>query len=116
VWINIDAAYLGSTWISPKFRPAKALLDYADSIDINFNKILLNGTGGSLFYIRDKRVITESFNDSSLAFHFYKNQYTGQNDVVDYKDWIVGLARRNNSLKIYYTFEHYGVKMIREAV
>lgn len=35
---------------------------------------------------------------------------------MDYKDWIVGLARRNNSIKLYYTFVHYGMKKIRESV
>ena len=78
--------------------------------------MLLNGTGGSLLYARNKNIITESFNNASNSFHFYKNQYTGLNDVVDYKDWIVGLYRRNSAIKIYYTFEYYGVKMLREAV
>lgn len=36
--------------------------------------------------------------------------------MVDYKDWIVGLARRNNSIKMYYTFLHYGLNRIRQSV
>lgn len=92
------------------------MLEQIDSIDINFTKLLLNGTGGSLFYVADKKLLTESFGASTLHFPFYKNAYTGQEDIVDYKDWIVGLARRNNSLKLYYTFTHYGFKAIRAAV
>jgi len=64
MWINVDAAFLGSTWISPKYRPSQAILNYVDSIVINFSKLLLNGTGGSLFYIRDKKIITESFGNA----------------------------------------------------
>lgn len=37
-------------------------------------------------------------------------------DIVDYKDWIVGNTRRNNSIKLYYTFVHYGMKKIRQSV
>ena len=61
IWINVDAAWLGSTWISEKYRPEQKLLEAVDSIDINFSKLLLNGTGGSLFYVKDKKLITEAF-------------------------------------------------------
>ena len=69
-----------------------------------------------MFYVKDKQLIAESFGASALKFHFYENKYSGQNDVVDYKDWIVGLARRNNGLKIFYFFQHYGVEKIKLAV
>lgn len=75
--------------------------------------MLLNGTGGALFFVKDKQLVAESFGASALSFHFYKNKYTGQNDVVDYKDWIVGLARRNNGLKMFYFYDHFGLKKIR---
>jgi hypothetical protein len=77
---------------------------------------LLNGTGGSLFYVADKKVYTESFGANTLKFSFYKNQFTDNSDIVDYKDWIVGLGRRNNALKLYYTFSHFGLKRLRSAV
>ena len=89
-----------------------------DSVCVNFTKLLLSGTGGALFYVRDKKLINYSFGATaaSLEFSFYKNQYSNNYDVVDYKDWIFGLARRNNSIKIYYTIAHYGLKLIRETV
>ena len=46
---------------------------------------------------------------SDLSFSFYKNQYTGKQNVIDYKDWMLGLNRRNDSLKFYYLFKHYGL-------
>lgn len=52
----------------------------------------------------------------NAKFAFYNNAFTGQPDIIDYKDWIVGLARRNNALKIYYTFVHYGLKKLRSTV
>lgn len=76
----------------------------------------MNGTGGSLLYLRDKKIITESFTGQMAQFSFYKNEFNQNYDIIDYKDWIVGLARRNNALKLYYTFIHYGMKKIRESV
>lgn len=71
----MDAAYLGSTWICPEFRPAKGLLDKVDSLDINFSKILLQGSGGSLMFVGDKKQLIESFGGDS-TFSFYKNKFT----------------------------------------
>jgi aromatic-L-amino-acid/L-tryptophan decarboxylase len=116
MWVHIDAAFIGSTWICEKYRPKEPLLELIDSICINFTKLLLNGTGGSLFYVGNKRIVNEAFGANTLQFSFYKNQYTNEDDVVDYKDWIVGLARRNNSIKLYYTFLHYGLHRIRQSV
>lgn len=115
MWINVDAAFLGSTWISEKYRPGK-WLQQIDSIAINFSKLLLNGTGGSMFYVGDKKQLNEAFGANTLKFSFYKNEFSDNYDIVDYKDWIVGLGRRNNALKIYYTFVHYGVDRIRKSV
>ena len=68
IFINVDAAWLGSTWISEKYRPDPKLLEYVDTININFSKLLLNGTGGSMFYVKDKQLIAESFGASALKF------------------------------------------------
>ncbi len=87
-----------------------------DSVDINFSKLLLNGTGGSLYYVNNKMLFTESIGGVNAKFAFYNNAFTGQPNIIDYKDWIVGLARRNNALKIYYTFVHYGLKKLRDTI
>ena len=116
IFIHVDAAWLGSTWISEKYRPDPKLMKAVDSIDINFTKLLLNGTGGSLFFIADKKLIVESFGSGDTKFPFWKNKFSGKDDVVDYKDWTVGNTRRNNAIKLYYMYDHFGLKKIREAV
>lgn len=35
---------------------------------------------------------------------------------MDYKDWIIGLNRRNNSIKFYFLFEHYGMENLRRVI
>jgi hypothetical protein len=70
--------------------------------------MMLLGTGGSLMYVKDKQQLNRAFGGTA-KFSFYENKYTGKNDVVDYKDWIIGLARRNNAIKFYFLYSHYGL-------
>jgi hypothetical protein len=66
--------------------------------------------------VADKKVVNEAFGAKAMQFAFFKNHFTDNYDVVDYKDWIVGLARRNNALKLYYTFLHYGLHRLRQSI
>lgn len=36
--------------------------------------------------------------------------------MVDYKDWVIGLGRRNNSIKFFFMFEHYGLETLRKLI
>lgn len=54
-------------------------------------------------FIKDKKQLNQSFSGTK-NFTFYENKYTGKQDVVDYKDWSIGLSRKNNSFKFYFLF------------
>jgi len=90
-------------------------LEAADSLEINFSKVLLIGPGGSCMFVKDKKNFTKSFQGTS-KFCFYDNPYSEKPETVDYKDWHFGLDRRNNGLKFFFLFEHYGLKNIRKLV
>lgn len=66
-------------------------------------------------FVKDKKQLCHAFSGTQ-EFSFYNNKYSGKNDVVDYKDWMIGLSRRNNSIKFYFLFEHYGLKMLRSII
>lgn len=53
---------------------------------------------------------------ADTTFSILKNQYSGLDNVVDYKDWMFGLNRRNNSIKFYYLFRHYGLEKLRSYI
>lgn len=91
------------------------LFEDIDSLTINFSKALFLGNGGSLLFIGDKKQLTHSLG-ADISFSFYKNQFTGKPNVIDYKDWMLGLNRRNNSLKFYYLFKHYGLEKLRNYI
>ena len=76
IWVNLDASFLGSTWVCEQYRPKDSTLAHVDSMTINFTKLLLNGTGGSLFFIGDKQILNEAFGAKTLQFSFFKNHFT----------------------------------------
>lgn len=115
MWLNIDAAYLGSTWICEEFRATQKGLDFADSIVVNFSKPLFMGSGGSMFYVADKKTFVRTMG-SQLEFSFYKNKYSETYNTVDYKDWQVGLNHRNCALRLFFLFKFYGLKALRESI
>lgn len=77
--------------------------------------MLLLGNGGSLFYVKNKKLFTRAMG-ADQEFNFYKSNYSEKDQVINYKDWTVGLNRRNNSLKFYYVFQHYGLEKLRTAL
>jgi glutamate/tyrosine decarboxylase-like PLP-dependent enzyme len=54
MWLSIDAAYLGSTWLCSEYRNTMKGVEEADSVMLNFSKLGFTGVGGSLFFLSDK--------------------------------------------------------------
>lgn len=69
----------------------------------------------SVFFVADKVEYIEAMGGKS-DFSFYKNEYSDNYDVIDYKDWRIGLVRRNYALHFYYLFSHFGVDKIKEGI
>lgn len=66
-------------------------------------------------FIKDKNQLTRAFGGTS-EFSFYSNTFTGNNDVVDYKDWTVSLGRRALSFRFLFLYEHYGLQNLRQLI
>ena len=47
---------------------------------------MMLGLNGSLFFITDKQELAEAMG-SKMDYDFYKNKFTDEHDVWDYKDW-----------------------------
>jgi aromatic-L-amino-acid/L-tryptophan decarboxylase len=82
----------------PEVRESIKGVEYADTICINFAKMMMVCNSGSFLFVRDKKLIAES--TGNLSYDILKNEFSDQ--VVDYKDWTVGFGRRFNALKVYY--------------
>lgn len=51
-----------------------------------------------------------------LEFSFYKNKYSEEKNTIDYKDWQVGLNKRNNALRLFFIYKMYGLKLLKESI
>lgn len=84
--MNVDAAYGGCAFVIPEYRKKVLGLENIDSIQINFAKLMMLGLNGSLFFITDKQELAEAMG-SKMDYDFYRNKFTDEHDVWDYKDW-----------------------------
>lgn len=87
LWLHVDAAYAGNSFVCPEFRHHMRGLEFADSFDFNPHKWLLVNFDCSTFFIRDSRLLVNAFNVDPL---YLKHDKQGQ--IPDYR---VGfIARR----------------------
>ena len=55
LWLHIDAAYAGSSFICPEFRPLLDGVEMADSFNFNPHKWMLVNFDCSAMWVKDSR-------------------------------------------------------------
>lgn len=55
IWFHVDAAYAGSSFLCPEFRPLMAGIDYVHSFNTNPNKWLLTSFDCSCLWVKDRK-------------------------------------------------------------
>ena len=58
LWLHIDAAYAGSSFICPEFRPLLDGVELADSFNFNPHKWMLVNFDCSAMWVKDSRYET----------------------------------------------------------
>ena len=111
VWLHIDAAYAGSSFICPEYRPILNGVENADSFNFNPHKWLLVNFDCSAMWVRDRAAIEDAFNLDPL---YLKHDYQGQ--IPDYRHWHIPLGRRFRSLKLWFVLRLYGQKALRNYI
>jgi len=107
MFLLADAAYACSFLILEEFRHKFKGLEYLDCLIVNFSKNFMTSNVGSIFYIKDKNLLIETFSEENLK----KDQ-----SVINYQDWAPGCSRKWNSLKIYFLIKHFGIKGLQQYV
>ncbi|XP_017265296.1 aromatic-L-amino-acid decarboxylase [Kryptolebias marmoratus] len=107
IWMHIDAAYAGSAFICPEFRPLLNGVEYADSFNFNPHKWLLINFDCSAMWVKERADIIGAFKMEPLYLK-HENQESGL--VTDYRHWQIPLGRRFRSLKMWFVFRMYGIK------
>ena len=110
MFLLADAAYACSFLILEEYRHKFTGLDYLDCLIVNFSKNFMTSNVGTIFYINDKILLTETFGEDSTKFPQKPPK------AINYKDWAPGCSRKFNSLKIYFLIKHFGVKGLQTYI
>ncbi|ALC42169.1 Tdc1 [Drosophila busckii] len=110
IWLHVDGAYAGNSFILPEMRVFSAGLEYADSFNTNPNKLLLTNFDASALWVRDVMTLKSALNVNPLYLrHEHMNG-------VDYRHYGIPLSRRFRALKLWFVFRTYGVKGLQAYI
>lgn len=111
LWLHVDAAYAGNSFVCPENRKFMKGIEYADSFDVNPHKWLQINFDCSTFFIRDSRLLVDAFNVDPL---YLKHDKQGQ--IPDYRHWQIPLGRRFRSLKVWFVVRSFGVAGLQDYI
>ncbi|CAH8494681.1 unnamed protein product [Schistosoma intercalatum] len=111
IWLHVDAAYAGSSFICPEYRYLMDGIEYATSFVFNPHKWLLINFDCSIVWYREVNWVKNSFHvDPPYLKH--KHQQT----TIDFRHMHIPLGRKFRSLKIWFTLRRYGVKNLQKYI
>lgn len=110
LWLHVDAAYGGFASVSERGRAALAGIELADSITLDPHKWLYQPIECGALLVRDGPLLARAFaiNPDYLADYL--------SDAVNFSDRGVQLTRSARALKIWLSFQYFGVGAFRAAV
>ncbi|XP_061445195.1 aromatic-L-amino-acid decarboxylase isoform X3 [Rhineura floridana] len=113
IWMHIDAAYAGSSFICPEFRYLLNGVEFADSFNFNPHKWLLVNFDCSTMWVKKRADLTCAFKIDPV---YLKHDHQESGLITDYRHWQIPLGRRFRSLKMWFVFRMYGVKGLQEYI
>lgn len=111
IWLHVDAAYAGSSFICPELRYLMAGIEFADSFNTNPNKWLLVNFDCSCLWVRDRVKLT-----SALAVNPLYLQHPDSQVTIDYRHWTIPLSRRFRALKLWFVMRSYGITGLQKYI
>lgn len=106
IYLHVDAAYAGTTLFCRKYRRLVKGIEYADSMNINCNKLMLVNYDCTLALYKD----TTSLVDALSVDPPYLNSDFNR---IDLRNYDISLSRRFRALKLWFTLHTYGITGIR---
>ncbi|KAK0078786.1 hypothetical protein PV325_002105 [Microctonus aethiopoides] len=111
IWLHVDGAYGGNSFICPELRSLMAGIEFADSFNTNPNKWLLVNFDCSCLWVRDRVKLT-----SALVVDPLYLQHANSNDSIDYRHWSIPLSRRFRALKLWFVMRSYGISGLQKYI
>uniref|UniRef100_A0A452TWE3 Aromatic-L-amino-acid decarboxylase n=1 Tax=Ursus maritimus TaxID=29073 RepID=A0A452TWE3_URSMA len=113
MWLHIDAAYAGSSFICPEFRHLLNGVEFADSFNFNPHKWMLVNFDCSAMWVKKRTDLIGAFKLDPL---YLKHGHQDSGLITDYRHWQLPLGRRFRSLKMWFVFRMYGVKGLQAYI
>ncbi|KAI4464255.1 group ii pyridoxal-5-phosphate decarboxylase [Holotrichia oblita] len=111
VWLHVDAAYAGSSFICPEFRYLMKGIERADSFNFNPHKWLLVNFDCSTMWLKEPAWLVDAFNVDPLYL-----KHDQQGAAPDYRHWQIPLGRRFRALKLWFVLRLYGVENLQAFI
>lgn len=105
-------SYIDAAWAGP-FLMLDTFKEYAKTLDVNAfacnpSKMMLSGINTTFYVTDNASLIPESLSGKRLKCTYLDNEYSDMLECIDYKEWSIGLGRRNESLKLFFVIKSYG--------
>lgn len=111
LWTHVDAAYAGSAFICPEYRPLLNGVENADSFNFNPHKWMLVNFDCSAMWLKDPNWIVNAFNVDPLYL-----KHDQQGSAPDYRHWQIPLGRRFRALKLWFVLRLYGIENLQAHI
>uniref|UniRef100_A0A452TWG0 Aromatic-L-amino-acid decarboxylase n=1 Tax=Ursus maritimus TaxID=29073 RepID=A0A452TWG0_URSMA len=113
MWLHIDAAYAGSSFICPEFRHLLNGVEFADSFNFNPHKWMLVNFDCSAMWVKKRTDLIGAFKLDPL---YLKHGHQDSVFSALFQHWQLPLGRRFRSLKMWFVFRMYGVKGLQAYI
>lgn len=110
VWFHVDGAYAGNSFILPEMRRFKEGLEYADSFNVNPNKLLLINFDAAAMWVKDVLALKTALTVNPL---YLQHEHSS---AIDYRHYGIPLSRRFRSLKLWFVMRTYGIAGLRKYI
>lgn len=113
IWFHVDGAYGGNSFILPEMRKFKEGLEYADSFNVNPNKLLLTCFDCSCFWVKN---LNDLKNSLSVNPTYLEQGTDAKKDGIEFRHFGIPLSRRFRSLKLWCVLRSYGLSGLRQYI
>jgi aromatic-L-amino-acid decarboxylase len=109
VWLHVDAAYAGASWVCPELRWSQTGVELADSLVVNPHKWLFVPMDCSALW-------TSRPADFRAAFTLVPEYLRAGDEAENLSDYGPALGRRFRSLKLWAVLRCYGRRGLQERI
>ncbi|XP_076067659.1 aromatic-L-amino-acid decarboxylase-like isoform X2 [Oratosquilla oratoria] len=111
VWLHVDGAYGGNSFICPELRGPMRGIEFASSFNFNPNKFMLTNFDCSVMWVKDRFRLTQALVVDPLYL-----QHSYSEKSIDYRHWGIPLSRRFRALKLWFVIRSYGVEGLQKYI